>query len=123
MDGIIGCYPFQDSEPFILKTCPHVFFVGNQPRFETALVRHHNPHTTSSASASPSSSKRKHQQQHRDDEDEEMKDDDDEEDDGGEGQGKVRLISLPRFKETGEVVLLDLETLEVELLRFDVFNQ
>ncbi|KAI9883401.1 MAG: hypothetical protein M1823_004837 [Watsoniomyces obsoletus] len=125
----LWCYPFQDSEPFILETCPHVFVVGNQPRFETALVRHYShssdhPSTTSS----PSLSKKKSRNQKNDDDDDaEMKDDNGEgrkgEGDGKDEDGKVRLISLPRFKETGEMVLLDLETLEVELVKFDVFNQ
>ena len=34
----------------------------------------------------------------------------------------VRLISVPKFKETGEVLLLDMETLEVEAVKFEVFN-
>ena len=34
---------------------------------------------------------------------------------------RVRLLSLPRFKETGELILVDTETLEVEVVRFGVF--
>ena len=34
----------------------------------------------------------------------------------------VRLIAVPRFKETGEMVLLDTDTLEVELVKFDVYE-
>ena len=34
----------------------------------------------------------------------------------------VRLICIPKFKETGEIVLLDTDTLETELVRFDVFE-
>lgn len=40
---------------------------------------------------------------------------------GPEGQ-KVRLIAVPWFKETGEVVVIDNETLEVEVVKFDLFN-
>ncbi|KAI9841212.1 MAG: hypothetical protein M1837_000939 [Sclerophora amabilis] len=78
----LWCYPFQTHDPFTLapKSCPHVFFVGNQPKFDTALIE------------------------------------------GPAGQ-KVRLIAVPKFKETGECVLLDLDELErgggVEILRFD----
>lgn len=63
----------------MLEDCPHVYFVGNQPKFETALVE------------------------------------------GSMGQ-KCRIISLPRFSETGEVVVLDLESEElgVEVMRFRV---
>ena len=36
----LGCYPFADKseDPFVVRECPHVYFAGNQPRFETALV-------------------------------------------------------------------------------------
>ena len=74
-----GCYPFQDKDQFVIDECPHVFFVGNQPDFETTVIE------------------------------------------GTAGQN-VRLIALPKFKETGEVVLLDTDTLEVEVMKFDVFN-
>ena len=63
----------------MIDECPHVYFVGNQPRFDTAVIE------------------------------------------GPAGQ-TVRLIAVPKFKETGEVVLVDAETLEVELLRFDVYG-
>ena len=35
----------------------------------------------------------------------------------------VRLIALPKFKETGELVLLDMDNLEVEIVKFEVFNE
>jgi DNA polymerase delta subunit 2 len=73
------CYPFQDRDQFVIEECPHVFFVGNQPRFDTTTIE------------------------------------------GPEGQN-VRLVTIPRFRETGEVVLVDSETLEVELVKFDVHD-
>ncbi|KAJ9606439.1 DNA polymerase delta small subunit Cdc1 [Cladophialophora chaetospira] len=75
----LWCYPFQDRDQFVIEECPHVFFVGNQPRFDTTTI------------------------------------------DGPSGQ-KVRLITIPRFHETGELVLLDSETLEVEIVKFDVHD-
>ena len=63
-----------------MEECPHVFFVGNQPNYETAIVE------------------------------------------GPQGQ-TVRLIAVPKFKETGEVLLLDLETLDVEMVKIEVFNE
>jgi DNA polymerase delta subunit 2 len=71
----LGSYPFQDSDPFIMQECPHVFFVGNQPHFATTVIE------------------------------------------GPAGQ-QVRLIAVPAFKETGTLVLLDAETLEVETITF-----
>ncbi|GAB0134083.1 hypothetical protein EsDP_00002468 [Epichloe bromicola] len=68
-------YPFQEDDPFVLKTCPHLYFVGCQPRFATKIIA------------------------------------------GPEGQS-VRLITVPSFEETKQLVLVDTETLEVELISF-----
>ncbi|RMD41893.1 hypothetical protein DV735_g3215, partial [Chaetothyriales sp. CBS 134920] len=73
----LWCYPFQTRDQFVLDECPHVYFVGNQPRFETAVV--HGPD---------------HQ--------------------------RVRLLTLPLFKTTGELVLVDADTLDVEIVKFQV---
>lgn len=74
-----GCYPFQEGDAFVIKSCPHVYMAGNQPRFETDLIE------------------------------------------GPNGQA-VRLIAVPKFKETGEIVLLDAETLEPEVVKFEIFS-
>ncbi|ORY71195.1 DNA polymerase alpha/epsilon subunit B-domain-containing protein [Pseudomassariella vexata] len=63
-------YPFQDDDPFVMKTSPHLFFVGCQPEFGTKKIF------------------------------------------GPEGQ-TVRLIAIPSFSATKELVLVDSETLEV----------
>ncbi|CAA0837481.1 DNA polymerase delta small subunit [Striga hermonthica] len=34
----LGCYPFTDRDPFFLENCPHVYFVGNQDKYETGLI-------------------------------------------------------------------------------------
>ncbi|KAF1823941.1 uncharacterized protein K489DRAFT_387582 [Dissoconium aciculare CBS 342.82] len=75
----LPCYPFQDGDKFVIKECPHIYIMGNQPRFETGVIE------------------------------------------GPQGQ-EVRLISVPRFRETGEVVVLDLESLEVEIVRIEIFS-
>jgi DNA polymerase delta subunit 2 len=72
-----GSYPFQDDDPFVLNSCPHLFFVGSQPKFDTASIE------------------------------------------GPRGQ-TVRLIAVPRFSETGEIVLVDSETLEASVVKFAV---
>jgi len=75
-----GCYPYQDKDQFVIEECPHVYFVGSQPRFETTVIE------------------------------------------GPNGQA-VRLIAVPKFKKTGELLLLDTDTLEVECLKFEIFNE
>lgn len=34
-----ACYPFYDRDPFLLTETPHVYFAGNQPAFETRLLK------------------------------------------------------------------------------------
>ncbi|ERN17104.1 hypothetical protein AMTR_s00044p00103310 [Amborella trichopoda] len=58
----LGCYPFTDRDPFVVESCPHVYFVGNQNKYGTQLLK------------------------------------------GSEGQ-LARLISIPRFCETGVAVM------------------
>ncbi|XP_054668158.1 DNA polymerase delta subunit 2 isoform X2 [Grus americana] len=35
----LGCYPFYKSDPFILTDCPHVYFCGNAPRFQSKVLK------------------------------------------------------------------------------------
>ena len=74
---LLGSYPFQDDDPFVLTSCPHIFFVGSQPKFDTASIE------------------------------------------GPDGQ-VVRLIAVPQFSETGEIVIVDLDTLETSLVKISV---
>ena len=39
---------------------------------------------------------------------------------GEEGEEKTRLVCIPKFSQTGEAVLVNLNTLDVEVLRFKV---
>lgn len=34
----LATYPFSDDDPFVVDTAPHVFFAGNQPKFETRTM-------------------------------------------------------------------------------------
>lgn len=73
----LASYPFQDDDPFVLNSCPHILLVGSQPKFETAVIE------------------------------------------GPEDQF-VRLISIPKFSETGQLVLIDTETLEPSVIKIEV---
>ncbi|KAJ5096085.1 hypothetical protein NUU61_005441 [Penicillium alfredii] len=94
----IWSYPFQTDDPFVLQDCPHIFFAGNQPTFRSAVVEGESPlrldgdDTEMTDAADPASGAR------------------------------VRVLSIPRFKDTGELILVDSETLEVEVIRFGVFG-
>ncbi|XP_010554875.1 PREDICTED: DNA polymerase delta small subunit isoform X1 [Tarenaya hassleriana] len=35
----LGCYPFTDRDPFLIESCPHVYFIGNQVKFGTCLLK------------------------------------------------------------------------------------
>ncbi|XP_026176749.1 DNA polymerase delta subunit 2 [Mastacembelus armatus] len=35
----LGCYPFYQKDPFILEECPHVYFSGNAPTFESKVIK------------------------------------------------------------------------------------
>ncbi|KAL9116828.1 MAG: hypothetical protein Q9187_006644 [Circinaria calcarea] len=76
----LWCYPFQEDDPFVINECPHVYFVGGQPKFETTVIE------------------------------------------GPVGQ-QVTLIAVPKFKETGDMVLLDTDTLGVEVVKFDILEE
>lgn len=75
----IGSYPFQDDDPFVMHDCPHLFFVGSQAKFDTAVIE------------------------------------------GPEGQ-MVRLITVPKFAETGEIVIVDTETLDVSRVQIGIWE-
>lgn len=72
-----GCYPFFATDPFVLTHSPSVYAVGNQPAFETELLR------------------------------------------GAEGQ-RTRIVLVPKFSESGQVVLVETTSLAVKTLQFQV---
>ncbi|RHZ50145.1 DNA-directed DNA polymerase delta subunit POL31, partial [Aspergillus thermomutatus] len=84
-------YPFQTNDPFVMQSCPHIFFAGNQPRFKTAVLEGDSPLQLNGADAEMT--------------------------DAADNTGaRVRLLSIPKFNETGQLILVDSETLEVENL-------
>ncbi|KAL7411855.1 putative DNA polymerase delta, small subunit [Mrakia frigida] len=73
----LWCHPFDETDPFILKHAPDVYIIGNQPRFETAIVNNAQDQPT-------------------------------------------RIILVPRFSQTGTLVLVHTKTLEVRTVEFGV---
>lgn len=71
------CYPFSDRDPFILTRTPDVYFIGNQPRFETRLIESDKDSSV-----------------------------------------KARVILVPSFAVTGEIVLINCKTLDTKVIRF-----
>lgn len=41
---------------------------------------------------------------------------------GGDGQ-QVRVVLIPKFSETGQIVVVDLDTLDVEVVKFSLREQ
>ncbi|RAK80648.1 DNA-directed DNA polymerase delta subunit POL31 [Aspergillus fijiensis CBS 313.89] len=90
-------YPFQTDDPFVIETCPHIFFAGNQPRFKTAVIEGDMPLKLNGVDTEMTGTEADVSVQ------------------------RVRLLSIPKFRETGELVLVDVETLEVEVVKFGAF--
>lgn len=36
----LGCYPYQDRDPFVIERKPHVFFAANQEKFGAKVLQH-----------------------------------------------------------------------------------
>ncbi|KAI8489084.1 DNA polymerase delta subunit 2 [Branchiostoma belcheri] len=70
----LGSYPFHDSDPFILESCPHVYFAGNQGKFQSKILK------------------------------------------GADGQ-RALLVTVPKFCQTQSCVLVNLRTLQCEVLQ------
>ncbi|XP_057438754.1 DNA polymerase delta small subunit [Lotus japonicus] len=35
----LGCYPYTDRDPFFIESCPHVYFIGNQDKYDTRVIK------------------------------------------------------------------------------------
>lgn len=74
----LATFAYDNFDPFVLETCPHLYVCGNQKQFATKLLK--------------------------------------------EGNKQCRLISLPCFSQTGEVVLVNVSSLETKRLQFQIFQ-
>jgi DNA polymerase delta subunit 2 len=41
----LWCHPLEDSDPFVIKELPHLYFIGNQPEFATDVYEAENGKT------------------------------------------------------------------------------
>ena len=84
-------FPSSESDPFVLNTRPTVYFVGNCDEFETRLVDANGDKIDEAA------------------------------DDSSKNDVKdvTRLVCVPSFALTGEVVMVKLRSLECEVLSFN----
>ncbi|AGO09858.1 AaceriAAL132Cp [[Ashbya] aceris (nom. inval.)] len=72
----LWCYPYKDTDPFIMNEWPHVYIIGNQPSYGYRKVLL-------------------------------------------EDKVEVVLITLPKFNTSGQFVILDLGTLNAEIITID----
>ena len=71
----LWCHPYLDVDSFIIEQLPNVYFIGNQPEYQSELLEFE--------------------------------------------KGKVRVILVPNFQETGTIVLVNTLTLETQKVSFN----
>ncbi|KAN0062183.1 DNA polymerase delta small subunit Cdc1 [Thecaphora frezii] len=83
----LWCYPFKATDPFVIRQRPDVLFIGNQPAYATALYHFDEDDTDADA-------------------------------DAGSVVGKAcRVVLVPEFAKTQQVVLLNLASLESKVVQ------
>lgn len=92
----LGCFPFDESDPFVLEETPHVLFAGNQREFGSRKM-------------CLTSNDRDIEMTHGD-----------KKASSAESEKFVRLISIPSYALTGQAVFLDLTSLECHVQTFAV---
>ena len=105
-----------NEDTFILKKIPHLFVVGNQPEFKTKLVVGQRGTLAEQAIemdngspiTDPSSSSSDSQQQQSQSQDQQQVDD----------KETCRVVLVPKFSESGGVVLVNPATFDVRLIHF-----
>lgn len=90
----LSCYPYCERDPFIVESSPHIMFAGNQKEYATRVMM---------TSRHPS----------KDDSDPTGKVD-------SMMTQPIRLISVPKFHESGQAVFVNLRTLECTVREFSL---
>lgn len=83
----LWCYPYVNTDPFVLRNTPDLYIVGCQPEFATRLVSSEDF------------------------------------DDRTEGERRSRVVLVPSFRESGCLVLVNLQTLEVKCVEFGLMGR
>jgi DNA polymerase delta subunit 2 len=78
-----GCYPYIETDPFIMEERPHVYFIGNQDAYQSELYKGDHFFLIIL-----------------------------------DEYGTTRVILLPNFSVTGQIVLLNIATLETKVVNF-----
>ena len=34
----LRAYPFKEDDPFVIRSCPHIYFAGNQEKYEERMI-------------------------------------------------------------------------------------
>lgn len=86
----LWCHPYLDQDPFILSSTPDIYIIGNQPSFATTMINASAP-----GSAEAGTNQRT-------------------------DKVRCRVILLPKFCESGMLVLVETRTLECKSIQVDV---
>ncbi|ODV60124.1 DNA-directed DNA polymerase delta subunit POL31 ASCRUDRAFT_76637 [Ascoidea rubescens DSM 1968] len=114
----LSCYPYFEKDPFTLNETPHVYFIGNQPEYGSEFVKLKDDIQEIGYSNEVEMTESFNEE----DQDELMMEVDKNRIENGSNnesnrENIVRIISVPKFKASGEIVLLDTKTLETEIIR------
>lgn len=94
----LASYPFSMEDPFILDECPHILFAGNQANFSTRLFKSAKVNSVKKVKMETGNGKLEH--------------------DVDAVDVECRLLGLPRFYDTGRIVLVNLRTLHCSVQEF-----
>lgn len=111
----LGCYPFTELDPFVIGKCPHVYFIGNQKKFQTKLITGNEREKETEGRWRREEERGNRKGEERERENKSIKKEFVVSGDDGQ---QVRLICVPSFADTPTIVLVNLNTLNVHPITF-----
>eukprot|EP00559_Dactyliosolen_fragilissimus_P006292 CAMPEP_0184871468 /NCGR_PEP_ID=MMETSP0580-20130426/40736_1 /TAXON_ID=1118495 /ORGANISM="Dactyliosolen fragilissimus" /LENGTH=586 /DNA_ID=CAMNT_0027374131 /DNA_START=37 /DNA_END=1797 /DNA_ORIENTATION=+ len=82
-------FPFHGFDPFVIDQAPHLYFCGNCDSYETSIMEHESIGGRASEDTL-----------------------------GATKKSRTRLVCVPSFADAGEVVLVNVKTLDCQVLQF-----